>query len=79
MVVFLKTTFLPSNTNSKDLELSRTFIDRSHDRQGPETKTEPEINPVTDKPLQQQQPLPDDCDKHETQCRRFFILPYVNH
>ena len=34
---FFKTTFLPSNTNSKDLELSRTFIDRSHDRQRPET------------------------------------------
>ena len=29
---------------------------------------------VTDKPLQQQQSLPDDCAKHETQCRRFFIL-----
>ena len=24
--------------------------------------------------LQQQQPLPDDCAKHETHCRRIFIL-----
>ena len=26
------------------------------------------ISTVTDKPLQQHQPLPDDCAKHETQC-----------
>lgn len=28
--------------------------------------------------LQQQQPLPEDCEKHETQCREIFILflPY---
>ena len=29
---------------------------------------------VTDTPVQQQQSLPDDYAKHETQCRRIFIL-----
>ena len=28
---------------------------------------------VADTPLQQQQPLPDNCAKHETQCLRIFI------